>query len=86
MWTDDAGKFFPIEEEHLLFLRSMAGKKPYLILMNNKYDYGSIMEPYFQRCLFYAIFPSAFSGQQSASDEKYFSKPAWYDRDRKKVI
>ena len=80
-WTDDAGKFFPIEEEHLLFLRSMAGKKPYLILMNNKYDDGSIMEPYFQRCLFYANFP-AFSGQQSASDVNYFSNPAWYDRDR----
>ena len=52
------------------------------MLMNNRYEDGSIMEPYFQRAMFFGVFPSMFSGQQSAGDVAYFSNPAWYNRDR----
>jgi hypothetical protein len=40
------------------------------------------MEPYFQRSVFYAVWPSMFSGQTSAADVAYFDNPAWYNRDR----
>jgi hypothetical protein len=60
----------------------MSGKRPYLMLMNNSYDDGSIMEPYFQRNLFYAVYPSGFEANQAANEVMYFSNPAWYERDR----
>jgi hypothetical protein len=60
----------------------MSGRRPYLMLMNNRFDDASIMEPYFQRSVFYAVWPSMFSGQTSASDVAYFDNPAWYNRDR----
>ena len=81
-WVGSDGKPTPVEEEHFLFLRAMAGRRPYLMLMNNRYEDGSVMEPYFQRAMFYGVFPSMFSGQQSAGDMAYFSNPAWYNRDR----
>lgn len=81
-WTDAAGKLTPVADADFLFLRAMAGKKPYLMLMNNRYDVGSVMEPYMQRCLFYAVFPSAFMANQAMNEVAYFSNPDWYNRDR----
>jgi hypothetical protein len=60
----------------------MSARRPYLMLMNNAYDDASVMEPYFQRSLFYAVFPSFFIGHQSMNEVAYFSNPAWYNRDR----
>jgi hypothetical protein len=80
-WLTD-GKFTPVEDERYLFFRAMSGKKPYLMLMNNKFEDASIMEPYFQRNLFYAVFPSMFIGHAAMNEVSYFDNPAWYNRDR----
>jgi hypothetical protein len=44
-------------------LRSMSGAKPYLLLMNTDYDRFTpdLVEKYFQRCLFYGMWPGFFS-------------------------
>jgi hypothetical protein len=81
-WVDRDGKPTPVDEEHYLFLRAMSGRKPYLMLMNNRCEDASIMESYFQRSLFYAVFPSMFQGHAEMNETPYFSKPAWYNRDR----
>jgi hypothetical protein len=52
------------------------------MLMNNRFDDASIMEPYFQRSVFWAVWPSMFSGQNVGVDVAYFDNPAWYNRDR----
>jgi hypothetical protein len=76
------GKLTPVPEERYLFFRAMSGRKPYLMLMNNRYEDASVMEPYFQRSLFYAVFPSMFQGHAAMNETAYFSNPAWYNRDR----
>jgi hypothetical protein len=80
-WIED-GKFTPVPDERYLFFRAMSGKKPYVMLMNNRYDQGEHMEPYFQRSVFYAVFPSMYFGHTSASEVWYFANPDWYNRDR----
>jgi hypothetical protein len=62
--------------------RTLAGKKPYLLLMNTDFDrFGSaLVERYFQRSLFYGMYPSMFS--HNAADNPYWKNPAWYNRDR----
>src|SRR5262249_24512352 len=79
--TAAAGKLAPVEDELYLFLRAMSGKRLYVMLMNNRFEDASIMEPYFQRSLFYAVFPSMFQANQAADEVMYFSNPGWYDRD-----
>jgi hypothetical protein len=76
-------KFVPLAEERYLFLRAMANQRPYLMLMNNRFDRGEVMEKYFQRNLFYAVFPSMYYGHTSTNEVWYFSNPEWYNRDRK---
>ena len=50
--------------------------------MNTDYErFGTnYVERYFQRCLFYGMFPSMFS--HNAADNPYWRNPAWYNRDR----
>lgn len=81
-WVEKDGTFKPVEDARYLFFRAMSGKKPYLMLMNNRYEDASVMEPYFQRSLFYAVFPSMFIGHAGMNETAYFSNPAWYNRDR----
>lgn len=81
-WTDKAGNLAPVPEERYLFFKTMSGRRPYLMLMNNRYEDAAIMEPYFQRSLFYAVYPSMFLGHQAIGETAYFSNPAWYNRDR----
>lgn len=81
-WTDKEGKLAPVPDERYLFFKSMSGRRPYLMLMNNRYEDAGIMEPYFQRSLFYAVYPSMFQGHTAMGETAYFSNPAWYDRDR----
>ena len=78
----EGDKFTPVPDERYLFFRAMAGKRPYCMLMNNRYDRGEYMEPYFQRSVFYAVFPSMYFGHTIASEVWYFAKPEWYNRDR----
>ena len=81
-WLDDAGKFAQVPDERYLYFRSMSGRKPYLMLMNNGYEDGSIMEKYFQRSTFWAVYPSMYFGHTSANEVWYWSNPQWYNRDR----
>ncbi len=76
------GKFDPVPDERYFFFKTMSGAKPYLMLMNNRYEQAEFMEPYMQRSLFFAVFPSMFQGQTSAHDVSYFDNPEWYNRDR----
>jgi hypothetical protein len=76
------GKYQPASDSQMSLWRAMSGQKPYLLLMNTDYDaFGpELVEKYFQRCLFYGMFPSMFS--HNAADNPYWQNPKWYNRDR----
>lgn len=76
------GKWNPPPDSRLCLWRSMAGAKPYLLLMNTRYDEFStnLVEKYFDRSAFYGFFPSMFS--HNAAENPYWQNPKWYNRDR----
>ena len=80
-WLAD-GKYNPMPDEALDFRRTLCRQKPYCFLMNTDYEKfdQSMVEKYFQRCLFWGIFPGFFSAD--AATNCYFDNPALYDRDR----
>ncbi|MCC6485179.1 MAG: hypothetical protein IT209_10070 [Armatimonadetes bacterium] len=80
-WVTD-GKQTPVADERYLFLRAMSGHKPYLMLMNNSFENGSHMEEYFQRSLFWAVYPGMFKAHAQIGEAAYFENPQWYERDR----
>jgi len=77
-----SGRYRPMADAELSFIRTMCAQKPYLFLMNTLYDQFTpdLVERYFQRCLFYGMFPSMFS--HNAADDPYWQAPQWYNRDR----
>lgn len=80
-WLVD-GKYSPMSDEALDFRRTLCYQKPYCFLMNTDYEKldHAMVEKYFQRCLFWGIFPGFFSA--NAATNCYFDNPALYDRDR----
>jgi hypothetical protein len=76
------GKYSPPADSQMSFWRTMSGAKPYLLLMNTDYDKFTpeLVEKYFQRSLFYGMFPSMFS--HNAAENPYWQNPKWYNRDR----
>ena len=80
-WLRD-GKYSPSSDEQMCLWRTMSGKKPYLLLMNTDYNTFTpeLVEKYFQRSLFYGMFPSMFS--HNAAENPYWQNPKWYNRDR----
>jgi len=80
-WLSD-GKYRPASDVQMSLWRTMAGGKPYLLLMNTDYDRFTpeLVERYFQRSLFYGMWPGMFS--HNAADNPYWQNPKWYDRDR----
>jgi hypothetical protein len=76
------GKYQPVPDATLALWRAMSGSKPYLLLMNTDYEQftPSLVEKYFQRALFYGMWPSMFS--HNAADNPYWQNPKWYNRDR----
>ena len=76
------GQYQAASHPQMSLWRTLAGRKPYLLLMNTDYDrFGTNhVERYFQRSLFYGMFPSMFS--HNASENPYWRNPAWYERDR----
>lgn len=74
-WQPDSDAIFDLR-------RTACYHKPYLLLMNT--DFTKIGSPqverYFQRCLFYGVFPSMFS--VDAADHPYWENKDWYERDR----
>ncbi len=76
------GSFSPDSVETMNYRKTLSGKKPYLFLMNTNFDEMSsaIVELYFQRCLFYGMYPSMFS--HNAAENPYWQNPTLYNRDR----
>jgi len=76
------GKYHPASDEQMSLWRTMSGGKPYLLLMNTDYDVftSDMVERYFQRSLFYGMFPGMFS--HNAAENPYWQNPKWYNRDR----
>jgi hypothetical protein len=76
------GKYRPAAITQMDLWRSLSGAKPYLLLMNTDYDKFTpdLVEQYFQRCLFYGMWPGFFS--HNAADNPYWQNPKWYNRDR----
>ncbi|MCS6863055.1 MAG: hypothetical protein NZT92_22345, partial [Abditibacteriales bacterium] len=76
------GQYQPASDATMSLWRTMSYQKPYLLLMNTDYDAftPNLVEKYFQRSLFYGIFPSMFS--HNAADNPYWHNPTWYNRDR----
>lgn len=74
-WRPDSDAVFNLR-------RTLCWKKPYLLLQNTDFDrFGPHeVERYFQRCMFYGVYPSMFS--VDASTRPYWTEPKWYDRDR----
>jgi hypothetical protein len=74
--------YSPAPHEMMCLWRTMSGAKPYLLLMNTDYDVFThdMVELYFQRSLFYGMFPGMFS--HNAADNPYWQNPKWYNRDR----
>lgn len=77
-----AGKYQPAPIAQMDLWRTMSGQKPYLLLMNTDYDRFTpdFVEKYFQRSLFYGMWPGFFS--HNAADNPYWRNPRWYNRDR----
>jgi len=80
-WFPD-GTFKPAADGELSFRRAMAYQKPFCILLNTRLPSltPAQLESYFQRCLFYGMFPSLFS--HDAQNDSYWEHPALYERDR----
>jgi hypothetical protein len=81
-WLDEEGHWRPEPDRKLNLKRTMSYRKPYLALMNTNFDRltPDLVEKYFQRSLFYGIWPSMFS--HNASSEPYWESSKWYNRDR----
>lgn len=76
------GKYNPQPDEAMDLRRTLCYQKPFCYLMDTdffKFDHAMV-EKYFQRCLFWGMFPSFFS--PNGSSGCYFETPGLYDRDR----
>ncbi|MEW6239136.1 MAG: hypothetical protein AB1656_27455 [Candidatus Omnitrophota bacterium] len=76
------GQFAPESAETMNYRRTLCAKKPYLFLMNTDFSKMTmeIVEKYFQRCLFWGMYPSMFS--HNAANDPYWQNPTLYNRDR----
>jgi hypothetical protein len=81
-WLESNGKWQPDSDETFNLRRTMSYHKPYLLLMNTNFDKftSAMVEKYFQRSLFYGVYPSMFS--VDAANNPYWDTPRWYNRDR----
>jgi len=79
-----AGEYRPDDDAIMNYRRALSYRKPYCLLMNTNYEKfdKQLVERYFKRCLFYAIFPGFFD-EEAASKDPYWTSPRkWYERDR----
>lgn len=80
-WLQD-GKYSPPTDQTMDFRRAMCYQKPYCYIMNTDYEAFDtpLVEKYFQRCMFWGIWPGFFS--PNAATGLYFEQPKYYERDR----
>jgi hypothetical protein len=64
--------------------RALGGQKPYCLLMNTDYSRFTpdLVERYFQRCLFYGVWPGFFDEEAASKDPYWAPTKKWYERDR----
>jgi hypothetical protein len=81
-WIGNDGSWRPASDSWMNLKRTMCYQKPYLFLMNTRYERftSDLVEKYFQRSLFYGMYPSMFS--HNASEDPYWRAPEFYNRDR----
>lgn len=81
-WLGEGDAWQPDSDAVFNLRRTLCYHKPYLLLQNTDFNrFGTAqVEKYFQRSLFYGVFPSMFSADASSSP--YWQNPAWYNRDR----
>lgn len=81
-WLSPEGAYRPESDDVLSLRRTLSYRKPYLLLQNTNFDKfdSDMMRKYFERCLFYGIYPSAFSAD--AATYNYWDTPRWRERDR----
>ena len=81
-WIGSDGGWRPASDGWMNLKRTMCYQKPYLFLMNTRYERFTpdLVEKYFQRSLFYGMYPSMFS--HNASEDPYWRAPELYNRDR----
>lgn len=78
------GKYEPSPLATMDLWRTMSGGKPYVLLMNTDFNQFTpdLVEKYFQRALFYGMWPGFFSPSASSSVNPYWKNPQWFERDR----
>ena len=66
------------------FRRALCRQKPYCLLMNTDYSKftPAMVERYFERCLFYGVWPGFFDQEAASKDPYWASEKKWYERDR----
>jgi hypothetical protein len=76
------GKWRPDSDASMNLRRTMSGPKPYLLLQNTDFEKFTPqhVQKYFEKALFYGVFPSFFS--PDAATNPYWQNPLWYNRDR----
>ena len=78
------GEYQPDSDAVMNFRRALCRQKPYCLLMNTDYARFTpeLVERYFQRCLFYGIWPGFFDEEAASKDPYWGSAKKWYERDR----
>ena len=79
-----AGEYLPDTDAIMNFRRALCRQKPYCLLMNTDYAKFTpeLVERYFQRCLFYGVWPGFFDQEAASKDPYWVSPKKWYERDR----
>jgi hypothetical protein len=77
-------EYLPDSDAVMNFRRALCYQKPYCLLLNTDYEKFTpeLVERYFQRCLFYGIWPGFFDQDAAAKDPYWTSQKKWYERDR----
>jgi hypothetical protein len=78
------GEYAPDADAVMLFRRALCRQKPYCLLLNTDYAKftPALVERYFQRCLFYGVWPGFFDPDAASKDPYWTSSKRWYERDR----
>lgn len=79
---NSGGTWSPESDSTMIQRRTMSYHKPYLLLQNTDFtQFGPAqVQKYFERSMFYGVFPSFFSAD--AADSPYWEQPDLYNRDR----
>jgi hypothetical protein len=76
--------YAPDSDAVMNFRRALCRQKPYCLLMNTDFSRFTpeLVERYFQRCLFYGVWPGFFDEEAASKDPYWASAKKWYERDR----